>query len=142
MKAPLTFSIIISICCLLSVGCQPNTENQSPVNTMKALQKSGDLVVRFAKLEIDTSRLDECMVFLKEGIETSINTEPGVLTMYAVQDEDAPNKITILEVYASDSAYQSHLNTPHFQKYKTGTIEMVKSLELVDVEPIVFGVRE
>ena len=99
------------------------------------------MVVRFAKLEIDSAQLDEYMVFLKEGIETSIATEPGVLTMYGMQEQEDPTKITMLEIYLNDSAYQSHLNTVHFQQYKTGTLEMVKSLELVDLNPIVFGIR-
>jgi quinol monooxygenase YgiN len=45
-----------------------------------------------------------------------------------------PTRITILEIYASQEAYQSHLKTPHFLAYKTGTLRMVKSLELVDTE--------
>jgi len=42
----------------------------------------------------------------------------------------------VVEVYASEEAYQSHLKTAHFLKYKNGTLQMVKSLELIDVVPI------
>ncbi len=94
-------------------------------------------VVRFAELEIDSAKLDEYNEFLREGIKTATEIEPGVLTMYAVQEADDPTKITVLEIYESDSAYQAHLATPHFQKYKTGTAEMVKSLKLIDLNPIV-----
>ncbi len=125
---------------LLFWGCQRVTTTD-PIASMKAAQESGDLVVRFAKLEIDSARLDMYLEFLTEGIRTSIDTEPGVLTMYAVQEERDPAQITILEIYASDSAYQSHLQTDHFLKYKQGTIDMFRSLELVDVDPILFGVR-
>ena len=34
-------------------------------------------------------------------------------------------------------AYESHLQTPHFRKYKQGTLSMVRELELVDVEPLI-----
>ena len=51
------------------------------------------------------------------------------------------NKITILEIYADRAAYESHLKTAHFQKYKQGTLEMVKDLELVDVSPLVPGLK-
>lgn len=94
-----------------------------------------------ARLEIDSAQLDEYLMLLKEGIATSIATEPGVLTMYGVKERNDPTKITILEIYLNDSAYQTHLKTPHFKKYKSGTLEMVKSLELVDLDPVVFGVR-
>jgi quinol monooxygenase YgiN len=50
--------------------------------------------------------------------------------------KDNPTAIRILEVYASRAAYESHLETPHFQKYKTTTQAMVKSLRLVDMAAI------
>jgi quinol monooxygenase YgiN len=42
----------------------------------------------------------------------------------------------ILEMYASREAYEAHLKTPHFQKYKSGTLHMVKSLKLVDMQTL------
>ena len=62
-------------------------------------------------------------------------------SMYAVAEKEAPHKITILEIYADRAAYESHLKTSHFQKYKQGTLEMVKDLELVDVSPLVPGLK-
>lgn len=67
--------------------------------------------------------------------------EPGVLTLYAVAEKDAPNRITILEIYANRTAYESHLKTPHFQKYKQGTIEMVEDLVLTDTQPLIPNLR-
>lgn len=126
---------------LLALGCQTKNDMNHPIELIKDATIQEELVIRFAKLEIDSARLNEYLSFLKEGIETSIANEPGVLTMYAVQEEADPSKVTVLEIYASDSAYQSHLNTAHFLKYKKGTLDMVKSLELVDLDPVVFGVR-
>ena len=40
--------------------------------------------------------------------------------------------MTILETYASKEAYNRHIASSHFQKYKQETLKMVKSLELVD----------
>ena len=45
-------------------------------------------------------------------------------------------QIRILEIYASDEAYQSHLKTDHFQRYKQGTAHMVKSLSLPAMQPL------
>ena len=42
-------------------------------------------------------------------------------------------QIRILEIYASQEAYQHHIKTAHFQTYKQGTLHMVKSLDLVDM---------
>jgi quinol monooxygenase YgiN len=51
-------------------------------------------------------------------------------------EKEHPTKIRILEIYASKAAYESHLKTPHFQKYKTSTLEMVKDLKLIEMEAI------
>lgn len=66
----------------------------------------------------------------------SLQTEPGVLTMYAVANKDNPCNITILETYSSQEAYRKHIASSHFQKYKHGTLHMVKSLVLDDVTPL------
>jgi quinol monooxygenase YgiN len=55
------------------------------------------------------------------------------LTYYAVADKNDPTNVTILEIYADTAAYHSHINTPHFKKYKETVKNMVNSLELVDV---------
>jgi 4-carboxymuconolactone decarboxylase len=94
-----------------------------------------------AKLVIDAHQLEQYNALLKEEIETSIRVEPGVLTLYAVAERERPNHITILEVYASEQAYQQHIQTPHFLKYKTGTKDMVISLELIDVNPLIPGMK-
>ena len=66
----------------------------------------------------------------------SLRTEPGVLTMYAVGEKENPCKVTILETYASKEAYEKHIASEHFQKYKQGTLHMVKSLVLSDQMPL------
>ena len=48
-------------------------------------------------------------------------------------------RITILGLLASADAYHAHLESPHFKKYKAGTLEMVPSLELGEVNPITVG---
>lgn len=98
-------------------------------------------VVRLSKITVDADRLDEYNAYLKEEIEASMRLEPGVLTLYAVAEKDAPNRITILEIYANRTAYESHLKTPHFQKYKQGTIEMVENLVLTDTQPLIPNLR-
>ena len=53
--------------------------------------------------------------------------------MQSVEDS---TKIRILEIYASDEAYQQHLKTEHFKKYKQGTLHMVKDLKLPTMKPL------
>lgn len=98
-------------------------------------------LVRLSKITVDPAQLEAYNAYLKEEIEASMRLEPGVLTLYATAEKDAPHKVTILEIYANRAAYESHLATPHFQKYKQGTLLMVKELELVDVKPLIPGLK-
>jgi quinol monooxygenase YgiN len=93
-------------------------------------------IVRLAKLVIDSVHLESYKMFLREGIETALRVEPGVLTIYALSEKANPTNFTILETYASAEAYQAHIQTPHFLKYKNGTLHMVKSLELIETVPL------
>ena len=98
-------------------------------------------MVRLAKIVIDSTQLENYNALLKEEIETSLRVEPGVLTLYAVAEISNPTHITILEIYADTVAYKYHLQTPHFIKYKNGTKDMVKSLELVETVPLIPGIK-
>lgn len=95
-----------------------------------------DGIVRLSRIEVIPEALDEYLKYAAEVEEISLQEEPGVLTMYAVQDKANPCLITILETYSSGDAYKSHIASPHFQKYKKGTLKMVKKLELLDQTPI------
>jgi quinol monooxygenase YgiN len=95
-------------------------------------------LVRLAVIQVDSSQLLSYNNFLKEEIEASIRIEPGVLTLYAVAETARPTHVTIFETYADSSQYRAHLTTPHFQKYKTGTLDMVQDLQLVETKPIIY----
>jgi quinol monooxygenase YgiN len=96
-------------------------------------------LVRIAELEIDPGQLPAYRDALKEEIATAIRVEPGVLSLYAVSVKDQPTQVRIFEVYRDQTAYEAHLQTPHFKKYKAETQGMVKSLRLIETEPILLG---
>jgi quinol monooxygenase YgiN len=101
-----------------------------------AFSQNKNLVVRIAKLEIDPAQLDAYKMALKEHAEIAVRVEPGVLNLYAVYEKERPTHVTVFEIYASADAYQFHLQTPHFKRYKSTTKDMVRSLELTEVSPI------
>lgn len=105
-------------------------------DALKADADQGKMMVRIAELEIQTDYLDEYLEILKEESEASLRLEPGVICIYPMFQKENPTQIRLLEIYANKEAYESHLKTPHFQKYKTTTAEMVKDLKLIDMEAI------
>lgn len=100
------------------------------------LPMESDGIVRLSKIEVYPQYLDEYMKYAVEVGEQSLRSEPGVLTMYALQEKENPCMVTILETYSSQKAYQAHIASEHFQKYKQGTLHMVKDLKLIDQHPM------
>ena len=66
----------------------------------------------------------------------SVEREPGVICLFPMQSAEDSTQIRILEIYASEEAYQQHLKTDHFLRYKQGTLHMVKSLKLPTMQPL------
>lgn len=99
-------------------------------------QGGGSLIVRIAEIEVYPQYLQEYLDFANEVDRLSIEREPGVVCLFPMQSAEDSTKIRILEIYASDEAYQQHLKTEHFQKYKQGTLHMVKDLKLPTMKPL------
>ncbi|CAM4364918.1 Quinol monooxygenase YgiN [Pedobacter westerhofensis] len=97
--------------------------------------------VRIARLEIYPEYLEAYKVALAEHAAAAVKSEPGVLALQAVYDKAHPAQVTVFEMYASENAYQAHLKAPHFLKYKNGTLKMVKTLELIETEPIAIEIK-
>lgn len=65
----------------------------------------------------------------------SLNVEEGVLAMYAAIDKEKSNRWYFYEIYASQTAYEAHRNTPHFKDYLKQTADMTSYKESVAVIP-------
>lgn len=89
---------------------------------------------RIAKIKVDPKQLDKYKVALLEQMNSAIKLEPGVLSYNVLADKKDPTLITIFEEYANVEAYQSHILSNHFKKYKDTVKDMVLSLELIDTD--------
>ena len=97
---------------------------------------NGKMIVRLAEIEVYPKHLKEYLEFANEVDRLSMEREPGVVCLFPMQIAEDSTRIRILEIYASEEAYQLHLKTDHFQKYKQGTLHMVKSLNLPTMQPL------
>jgi quinol monooxygenase YgiN len=95
-----------------------------------------DMMVRISEIEIHSAYVDQYRAILKEEAGASVRLEPGVIAIFPMYQKAEPTQVRILEIYATREAYESHLKTPHFQRYKTMTLNMVKSLKLIDMETL------
>jgi len=104
-------------------------------------QETQGQYVQVAEIEIDPAQMEAYKAAVREQIEAAVRTEPGVLVLYAVSDKNDPTHVRVFEIYRDTDAYKAHLQSVHFKKYKTTTEKMVKSLKLVQVDPIMLGAK-
>lgn len=114
--------ICILVLMLSTIVCRSQTTN--PTESM---------IVRISEIEVYPEYLEEYLEFAHNVGATSVKEESGVICIYPMQQLRNDCQIRILEIYASQEAYQHHIKTPHFLTYKQGTLHMVKSLDLVDM---------
>lgn len=101
-----------------------------------SIQNTNDMIVRIAEIEVYPEYLSEYLAYATEVDRLSVEREPGVICLFPMQDPADSCQIRILEIYANDTVYQTHLKTDHFQKYKQGTLKMVKSLKLNTMQSV------
>ena len=126
MKRTFLDKVLLMVMSLLAVACSGD----------KAAKGDGTMIVRLAEIEVYPEHLQEYLEYANEVDRVSVEQEPGVVCLFPMQSAEDSTKIRILEIYASEEAYQSHLKTEHFQKYKQGTLHMVKDLKLPTMKPL------
>lgn len=99
-------------------------------------QQASTRYVRVAELQIDPAQADAFAAATREVGQASVQTEEGCIALYAVADKQNPNFIRVFEIYRDPSAYQAHLKTAHFMKFRDATNAMVTSRKLMDATPI------
>ena len=97
---------------------------------------TASMIVRIAEIEVYPQHLTEYLAIANEVDSLSVEREPGVICLFPMQSAEDSTQIRILEIYASEEAYQSHLKTDHFQRYKQGTLHMVRNLRLPTMKPL------
>ena len=108
----------------------------SPGAKATAAAQPMPLLIRLSEIEVVPEYLDEYEAILKKESAASVRLEPGVVSIFPMAQQEHSAQIRILEIYASRAAYESHLQTPHFQEYKATTLRMVKSLKLIEMRAL------
>lgn len=95
-----------------------------------------NMLIRISEIEVYPQYLKEYLEYASVVGATSVKEESGVICIFPMQMKRDSTQIRILEIYASPEAYRHHIQTAHFRKYKTATLRMVKSLDLVDMHAL------
>ena len=105
----------------------------SPIVAKEIVQNNNNgMSVRISEIEVYPEYLDEYLNYAKDVAKISVEKEKDVISIYPMSVIRDNTQIRILEIYKNQEAYKNHIESPHFKKYKEGTLHMVKNLDLVD----------
>lgn len=68
----------------------------------------------------------------------SVSAEPGCVRFDVIQDEKEPNRIYLYEVYRDRAAFDHHLTTPHFTRWRDTVQDWFASPPVVGSGPSIF----
>lgn len=92
--------------------------------------------INVAEITLKPECREAFLAAVREEMRESLRVEPGVIALYAVADENDPNKLTSFDMYEDEAAYAAHCETPHFKKYIETTKDMAVSKSVKHVLPV------
>lgn len=105
----------------------------SPIVAKEIVQNNNNgMIVRISEIELYPEYLDEYLNYAKDVAKISVEKEKDVISIYPMSEIRDNTQIRILEIYRNQEAYKNYIESPHFKKYKEGTLQIVKNLDLVD----------
>jgi len=99
-------------------------------------------VVRLAELEVDAAQVEAFRAAAREHVQAALAAERGLLVMHAVAEKDDPACIRVLEIYVDEQAYRSHLQAPHFERFRSSTQGLIRQRRLHDATPVLLGAKQ
>ena len=71
-----------------------------------------------ASIRIKEGHREPFIEAMLDDAQGSVRDEPGCLRFDVIQDGGDPNTIWLYEVYKDEGAFEAHLQTPHFIKWR------------------------
>jgi (4S)-4-hydroxy-5-phosphonooxypentane-2,3-dione isomerase len=89
----------------------------------------------FVTIELKPGNVEAFKTIILENAAAAVRDEPECHEFHVMQSDDDPDTFHFYEVYSSAASLDFHRETPHYQKYSTGTAEMIagKSIQRLDV---------
>jgi autoinducer 2-degrading protein len=76
------------------------------------------MYVIIVQIQIKEGYKDAFIEAMLDDAKGSVKNEPGCLRFDVIQDGGDPNRIWLYEVYVDEAAFQVHMQTPHFIKWR------------------------
>ena len=99
-------------------------------------------MVHWAVLQSKPGTMSEMMGMAARNVAPLAAKETGTYALYGSLDKQNPNVMRLLEIYEDEAAYEIHVGTDGFHKYKEERKEILEKLVILPVAPIVLEQKE
>ena len=83
------------------------------------------MYVILAPIQIKPGCTDQFIEAIIADSTGSVNNEPGCRRFDVIRDAGDENRVWLYEVYNDEAAFQAHLETPHFIKFRDATADII-----------------
>lgn len=81
------------------------------------------MFVILAPIQIKPAHREAFIAEMVEDARMSVENEPGCVRFDVIQDAGDVNRIWVYEVYKDEAAFELHMQTPHFLKWKNAVAD-------------------
>ncbi len=96
------------------------------------------MYVLVVTIDIKPGFKDPFVAAMLDDARGSVRDEPGCVRFDVVQDEKESNRIYLYEVYKDRAAFDYHLTTPHFLRWKEAVQDWFAAPAVVGAGPSIF----
>ena len=141
MRVSIQKAVRKSMAALVVAGCVMMTGH---VTEAKAITTpdGGMPLVHWAVLQSKPGTMSEMMGMAARNVAPLAAKETGTYALYGSLDKQNPNVMRLLEIYEDEAAYEIHVGTDGFHKYKEERKEILEKLVILPVDPIVLEQKE
>ena len=93
-------------------------------------------LVHWAFLESVDGKMGDMQRYAVENVAPEVKNEPGTFALYGGVDSSKPNRLCLLEIYQDENAYERHVGSAAFAKYRELRAPILKELVVTPVESI------
>jgi (4S)-4-hydroxy-5-phosphonooxypentane-2,3-dione isomerase len=79
----------------------------------------------FVTVKIRPERLDQFLGVIEDDAVSSVRDEPGCVRFEVFQNHADPHTYHFFEVYRDEEAFKAHQQTPHFDRWRQASGEVL-----------------
>jgi quinol monooxygenase YgiN len=96
------------------------------------------MYVLVVTIDIKPGLKDKFVAEMLDDARGSVRDEPGCVRFDVIQNEKDSNRIYLYEVYKDRAAFEYHMTTPHFLKWKDAVQDWFATPPVVGAGPSIF----